>query len=112
MQVRMGINSGPVIAGVIGKKKFIFDLWNDTVNVASRMESHGVDGEIQVSEYTYQLLNADFRLEHRGNMKIKGKGIMATYLLKSEKSGAESSTYNSKKDKKDSKSPVPSTKVS
>jgi len=85
LNVRMGINSGPVIAGVIGKKKFIFDLWGDTVNVASRMESHGVIGEIQASEKTFNILKGKYIFENRGPLNIKGKGMMNTYLLKSAK---------------------------
>lgn len=82
LQLRIGINSGPVVAGVIGSKKFIYDLWGDTVNVASRMEQQGIPDEIQVSDSTYQLLTADFNLELRGTIEVKGRGEMKTYLLK------------------------------
>ncbi|MEL7034586.1 MAG: adenylate/guanylate cyclase domain-containing protein [Cyanobacteria bacterium J06592_8] len=82
LKVRIGINSGPVIAGVIGKKKFIYDLWGDAVNIASRMESHGIAGEIQVTEATYHRLRSEFILVERGLIEIKGKGQMKTYLLK------------------------------
>ena len=81
MQIRIGINTGPVVAGVIGMKKFIYDLWGDTVNVASRMESHGVPGRIQVTEAVYEKLCDRFEFESRGMMIIKGKGEMPTYLL-------------------------------
>ena len=81
MAIRIGINSGPVIAGVIGRHKFIYDLWGDTVNVASRMESHGVAGGIQVSEATYQRLRGAFRFEPRGLIEVKGKGRLRAYLL-------------------------------
>lgn len=80
--IRIGIHSGPAVAGVIGTRKFAYDVWGDTVNTASRMESHGLPGEIQVSEDTYQLLKDTFTFEERGDMEIKGKGRMHTYLLK------------------------------
>ena len=79
--LRIGINSGPVVAGVIGTKKFIYDLWGNAVNTASRMESHGIPGRIQVSHYTYDLLHDKYEFEDRGEIEIKGKGQMRTYLL-------------------------------
>ena len=81
-QIRIGINSGAVVAGVIGIKKFTYDLWGDTVNVASRMESHGIPGRIHVSQSTYELLKDSFLFEARGITSIKGKGEMSTYWLK------------------------------
>lgn len=81
-QLRIGINTGSVVAGVIGLKKFVYDLWGDAVNVASRMESLGLAGEIQVTETTYQLIKDKYELEKRGEIVVKGKGNMTTYFLK------------------------------
>jgi class 3 adenylate cyclase len=81
LAIRIGIHTGSVVAGVIGTKKFIYDLWGDTVNTASRMESSGVPGRVQVSAATYELLRERFDFEERGPIEIKGKGAMRTYLL-------------------------------
>jgi adenylate cyclase len=79
--IRVGISSGPAVAGVIGKAKFQYDIWGDTVNTASRMESHGIPGRIQVSSSTHQLLETDFDFESRGVIDVKGKGPMETWFL-------------------------------
>jgi guanylate cyclase len=82
LELRVGINSGPVIAGVIGRKRFLYDLWGDAVNTASRMESHGTSGRIQITRATKELLEDEFVCEPRGTIPIKGKGeIEAWYLV-------------------------------
>jgi class 3 adenylate cyclase len=81
LAVRIGIDTGPVVAGVIGTSKFSYDLWGDTVNTASRMESQGVAGCIQVTARTYERLRDGYRFERRGPIPVKGKGEIVTYLL-------------------------------
>jgi adenylate cyclase len=81
LELRIGINSGPVVAGVIGRKRFLYDLWGDAVNMASRMETSSTPGEIQVTRDTYELLRDDFELESRGIVAIKGKGDVETWYL-------------------------------
>ena len=83
---RVGINSGPLVAGVIGCTKFHYDIWGDTVNTASRMESQGVPGKIQISESTYDLIREHFNCTYRGAIQIKGKGQMETWFLEGSKS--------------------------
>jgi len=85
LELRIGISSGPVVAGVIGERKFIFDVWGDTVNTASRMESEGQVGCIQVSTPTCRLLREHFLLERRGRVEVKGKGKLTTWFLRGRK---------------------------
>lgn len=81
LQVRIGLDTGPVVAGVIGRRKFVYDVWGDAVNTASRMESHGVPGRVQVSDATRQRLAAPFLLEERGALEVEGKGELKTWFL-------------------------------
>lgn len=81
LSFRIGINCGPAVAGIVGREKFHYDLWGDTVNVASRMESHGLPDQIQVTEAVYERLKNEFAFERRGVIDVKGKGPTVTYLL-------------------------------
>jgi class 3 adenylate cyclase len=81
IRLRVGLDIGPVTAGVIGKRKFAYDLWGDTVNTASRMESHGVPGRVQVTERAHHRLSDRYVFEPRGEIEVKGKGLMSPYLL-------------------------------
>ena len=92
LELRIGIHTGPVVAGVIGTHKFSYDLWGDTVNTASRMESHGVAGGIQVSRSTFERLQGKYVLAARGVVEIKGKGGLDTYLLVDRLPGATPAT--------------------
>ncbi len=81
LQFRIGINSGPVVAGVVGKKKFQYDVWGDTVNIASRAESYSEPGKIQVTKTTYQYLKDDYLFDYQGKIEVKGKGVIETWFL-------------------------------
>jgi class 3 adenylate cyclase len=81
IRLRIGINSGPVVAGVVGTHKFAYDLWGDVVNIASRMESEGIPGSIQVTPETYGLIADRYICEPRGTVAVKGRGDMETFIL-------------------------------
>jgi class 3 adenylate cyclase len=83
IRFRFGIHSGPVVAGVIGKSRFHFDLWGDVVNVAARMESHGEAGRVQISDATHDLVKDRFQFEPRRTISVKGKGTMSTWFVAS-----------------------------
>ena len=80
-QIRIGINSGPVVAGIVGTKKFAYDIWGDTVNLASRLESMGETGKINIGESTYNLVKNDFHCTFRGSLEVKNKGEVSMYFV-------------------------------
>ncbi|MCZ6737385.1 MAG: hypothetical protein O7B77_05355, partial [Actinobacteria bacterium] len=92
LSFRLGINSGPAIAGVIGTSKFQYDVWGDTVNIASRMESHGEPDRIQISEATNRLIRDDFDTAPRGPIDVKGKGTLTTWYLEHRREPTTSAT--------------------
>jgi class 3 adenylate cyclase len=81
LDIRIGINTGPVVAGVVGTKKFAYDVWGDTVNIASRMESNSIPGRINISENTYELVKHAFDVEFRGDLHVKNRGVMKMYFV-------------------------------
>lgn len=83
--IRIGINTGAVVAGVVGSKKFAYDIWGDAVNIASRMESNSEPGKINVSENTYELIKDDFDCEYRGEITVKNRGMLKMYFVNSSK---------------------------
>jgi len=85
IEIRIGLNSGPMLGGVIGRKKYFYALWGDTVNIASRMESHGSTGKIQITRATYELVKDEFDCEYMGEIAVKGKGDMEVWHLEARK---------------------------
>ena len=83
-ELRLGIHTGPVVAGIVGVKKFAYDIWGDTVNTASRMESSGETGKVNISEATFELIKTNFVCEHRGKVKAKNKGEIDMYFVERE----------------------------
>ena len=80
-QIRIGINSGPVVAGIVGVKKYAYDIWGDTVNTASRMESNSEQGKVNISGSTYELVKDKYSCENRGKITVKGKGEIEMYFV-------------------------------
>ena len=87
--IRIGINTGPVVAGVVGTKKFAYDIWGDTVNIASRMESNSAPGKINISENTFAIIKDSFDCEYRGEVEVKNRGMMKMYFVNGVKEGTK-----------------------
>ena len=96
--VRIGIHTGPVVAGVVGTKKFAYDIWGDTVNIASRLESNSQPGKINVSESTYKLIKDSFDCEYRGEIEAKNKGMMKMYYVYKKKGGSKHFSNSNEKE--------------
>lgn len=97
-EFRIGVHTGPVVAGIVGLKKFAYDIWGDTVNTAARMEQNGEAGEINISGSTYELIREDFICEHRGIVKVKGKGALEMYFVKAVGKEADVANYENVRD--------------
>ncbi|MCK5102773.1 MAG: adenylate/guanylate cyclase domain-containing protein, partial [Cyclobacteriaceae bacterium] len=87
-ELRVGIHTGPIVAGVVGKKKYAYDIWGDTVNIASRMESNGEVGKVNISAVTHDLVKDHFECKYRGKIEAKNKGFIDMYFLEREKETA------------------------
>jgi class 3 adenylate cyclase len=81
-EARIGLHTGAVVAGIVGSKKFAYDIWGDTVNIASRMESHGEVGRVNISQTTYELVKGEFDFLHRGKLAVRSKGEVDMYFIK------------------------------
>ena len=97
LDMRIGMHCGPVVAGVIGKQKFTYDMWGDTVNVAARMESHGLPGEIHISEALADILKDKYLLAQRGWVEVKGKGLLQTFWIKQKEGGSSIASKHASK---------------
>ena len=99
--LRIGIHVGPVVAGVVGKKKYAYDIWGSTVNIASRMESNGVAGEVNISAFTYELIKDKYHCHYRGKINAKNIGEIDMYLVEDKARNDEKLSDIFERDKKD-----------